>query len=428
MLKLGSPLVTLACSSPFKFDGDILCGNITGYIHITFRKKDIFSLHRLFNRGGFQGIVDVMQIEMMRRVFNNLRRQPFFDFQDFIDQMADAVCPSVMIEYRYFWLRSLPTLWNPQTSPQYLGDQQFAIEGAFFMRHDLKDSLYIPSFIQHGNRNDPFDATRCMIDIGQLEHIGGVIVDYQNMLVGGLDVDTFRIDQKFFEFLGHILAAFDCGCYHNRQRQQSTPVQFAAIFLVAVVNQLPLLVRVIRARHLGYVLDPFYIPFFHCLAQRVPLVVFCASGGARMQESLLSLFQMSKTSAALARLSEARIPFVSVMTDPPMGGVSASLAMLGDINIGEPGALIGFAGPRVIEQTVREKLPEGFQRSEFLLEHGAIDLILDRREMRDRIHRLLLLLTGAQSKDKGRESELSRTEVAAPTSAFRSALDSPEAT
>jgi acetyl-CoA carboxylase carboxyl transferase subunit beta len=130
----------------------------------------------------------------------------------------------------------------------------------------------------------------------------------------------------------------------------------------------------------------------HCLAHRVPLVTFSASGGARMQESLLSLFQMAKTSAALARLAEARIPFISVMTDPTMGGVSASLAMLGDINIGEPGALIGFAGPRVIEQTVREKLPEGFQRSEFLLEHGALDMIVDRREMRSKIAALLGLL------------------------------------
>ena len=128
-------------------------------------------------------------------------------------------------------------------------------------------------------------------------------------------------------------------------------------------------------------------------ARGIPLICFSASGGARMQESLFSLVQMAKTSAALGRLRDAGIPFVSVMTDPTMGGVSASLAMLGDINAAEPGALIGFAGPRVIEQTVRETLPEGFQRSEFLLEHGAIDLIIDRRELRDRIHRLLDMLT-----------------------------------
>lgn len=123
-----------------------------------------------------------------------------------------------------------------------------------------------------------------------------------------------------------------------------------------------------------------------------PFVNFSASGGARMQESLFSLMQMAKTSAALGRLREAGLPYVSVLTHPTTGGVSASFAMLGDINIAEPEALIGFAGPRVIEQTVREKLPEGFQRSEFLLEHGAIDLICDRREMRDKLASLLALM------------------------------------
>ncbi|RUO21127.1 acetyl-CoA carboxylase carboxyl transferase subunit beta [Aliidiomarina iranensis] len=126
-----------------------------------------------------------------------------------------------------------------------------------------------------------------------------------------------------------------------------------------------------------------------CLERKIPLVCFSASGGARMQEALLSLMQMAKTSAALARMSEEGLPFISVLTDPTMGGVSASLAMLGDVNIAEPNALIGFAGPRVIEQTVRETLPPGFQRAEFLLEHGAIDMIVDRREMRDRIGGLL---------------------------------------
>jgi acetyl-CoA carboxylase carboxyl transferase subunit beta len=122
------------------------------------------------------------------------------------------------------------------------------------------------------------------------------------------------------------------------------------------------------------------------------MVCFSASGGARMQESLFSLFQMAKTSAALGRLRDKAVPFISVMTDPTTGGVSASLAMLGDINIAEPKALIGFAGPRVIEQTVREKLPNGFQRSEFLLDHGALDQICDRREMRDRVSDLIAML------------------------------------
>jgi acetyl-CoA carboxylase carboxyl transferase subunit beta len=133
-----------------------------------------------------------------------------------------------------------------------------------------------------------------------------------------------------------------------------------------------------------------------CMRLRAPLICFSATGGARMQEGLLSLMQMAKTSAVLARLAEEGIPYISVLTHPTTGGVSASLGMLGDVNVAEPGALIGFAGPRVIEQTVREKLPEGFQRSEFLLEKGAIDMIVDRRQLRDQIAGLLGLLTGGQ--------------------------------
>jgi len=133
-----------------------------------------------------------------------------------------------------------------------------------------------------------------------------------------------------------------------------------------------------------------------CLRLKIPLVCFTATGGARMQEGLLSLMQMAKTSAVLGRMAEEGIPYISVLTHPTTGGVSASLGMLGDINIAEPAALIGFAGPRVIEQTVREKLPEGFQRSEFLLEKGAIDMILDRRQMREKISAMLALLNGGE--------------------------------
>ena len=128
------------------------------------------------------------------------------------------------------------------------------------------------------------------------------------------------------------------------------------------------------------------------LEHNIPLVCFSASGGARMQEALFSLMQMAKTSAALTRLAASKIPYISILTDPTMGGVSASFAMLGDVQIAEPNALIGFAGPRVIEQTVREKLPEGFQRSEFLLEHGAIDMIVDRRDLRDKVASICLML------------------------------------
>ncbi len=129
------------------------------------------------------------------------------------------------------------------------------------------------------------------------------------------------------------------------------------------------------------------------IEQKMPFICFTASGGARMQEGLLSLMQMAKTCAALTQLSEARLPFISVLTDPTMGGVSASFAFLGDVVVAEPNALIGFAGARVIQQTVRETLPEGFQRSEFLLEHGAIDMIVDRRQMRDQLTTLITLLS-----------------------------------
>lgn len=136
------------------------------------------------------------------------------------------------------------------------------------------------------------------------------------------------------------------------------------------------------------------------LEEKIPLVCFAASGGARMQEALFSLMQMAKTSAALERLKQAGVPYISVLTDPVFGGVSASLAMLGDLNVAEPNALIGFAGPRVIEQTVREQLPEGFQRSEFLLEHGTVDMILHRHEMRDRLAGVLRKLTHRPVKDQ----------------------------
>lgn len=129
------------------------------------------------------------------------------------------------------------------------------------------------------------------------------------------------------------------------------------------------------------------------LEQRLPFICVTATGGARMQEGLFSLMQMAKTTAAITRLAERRLPFITLLTDPTMGGVSASFAFMGDLVIGEPGALIGFAGPRVIEQTVRETLPSGFQRSEFLLEKGALDMIIDRRELRDRLAELLTLLT-----------------------------------
>jgi acetyl-CoA carboxylase carboxyl transferase subunit beta len=183
-----------------------------------------------------------------------------------------------------------------------------------------------------------------------------------------------------------------------KQAQKATSETDALIVMRGQVEGIPLVAAAFEFAFMGgsmgsVVGERFVRAVNASIDHNVALVSFSASGGARMQESLFSLMQMSKTSAALARLSKAGIPFFSVLTDPTMGGVSASLAMLGDINIAEPKALIGFAGPRVIEQTVRETLPEGFQRSEFLLDHGAIDMIVDRREMRERIAILLAMLT-----------------------------------
>ena len=181
------------------------------------------------------------------------------------------------------------------------------------------------------------------------------------------------------------------------QAQKSTGENDALLAMQGSLKGLPLVVVAFDFNFMGgsmgsVVGEKFVRAAKVAIAKNIPLVCFSASGGARMQEGLFSLMQMAKTSAILTQLADAKVPFVSVMTDPTMGGVSASLAMLGDINVGEPKALIGFAGPRVIEQTVREKLPEGFQHSEFLLEHGAIDLIIDRRQMRDRLHNLLSMM------------------------------------
>ena len=178
--------------------------------------------------------------------------------------------------------------------------------------------------------------------------------------------------------------------------QKTTHEKDALIVMYGTLQALPIVACAFEfefmAGSMGSVVgERFVRAVEHCLEFKKPLVCFTASGGARMQEALLSLLQMAKTSAALARLSQAGLPYISVMTDPTTGGVSASLAMLGDINVGEPKALIGFAGQRVIQQTVRETLPEGFQRSEFLLEHGALDMIVDRREMRDKLGGLLTM-------------------------------------
>lgn len=212
-------------------------------------------------------------------------------------------------------------------------------------------------------------------------------------------------DQTGQHEIAHELRPVDALKFKDKRRykdrlneaQKSTGLADALVVSQGELEKKPLVVAAFEFEFMGgsmgsVVGERFVRAVQACIDQRIPLVCFSASGGARMQEALFSLMQMAKTSAALAQLAKAKIPFVSVLTDPTMGGVSASLAMLGDVIIAEPKALIGFAGPRVIEQTVRETLPEGFQRAEFLLEHGAIDMIVDRRDMRPKISSILSTL------------------------------------
>jgi acetyl-CoA carboxylase carboxyl transferase subunit beta len=176
--------------------------------------------------------------------------------------------------------------------------------------------------------------------------------------------------------------------------QKSTGEKDALVVMKGQVKGIPLVVAAFEFAFIGgsmgaVVGEKFTQAVNTCIVEKLPLVCFSTSGGARMQEALISLMQMAKTSAALEKLKRQSLPYISVLVDPVYGGVSASLAMLGDINIAEPNALVGFTGPDVIRQTVRVKLPEGFQRSEFLLEHGAIDMIVHRRNLRDKISSLL---------------------------------------
>ena len=199
------------------------------------------------------------------------------------------------------------------------------------------------------------------------------------------DILKFRDDKKYKDRLN--------------QAQKTTGEKDALIVMRGEVMGVDMVVAAFEFKFMGgsmasVVGEKFVRAVNTSIEHNIPLICFTASGGARMQEALFSLLQMAKTSAALTRLSKRSIPYICVLTDPTMGGVSASLAMLGDIHIAEPNALIGFAGPRVIEQTVRETLPDGFQRSEFLLEHGAIDMIVDRRALREKISSLCTMMMG----------------------------------
>jgi acetyl-CoA carboxylase carboxyl transferase subunit beta len=201
--------------------------------------------------------------------------------------------------------------------------------------------------------------------------------------VASVDSLKFKDDRRYPERL--------------EEAEKTTGETEALIVMQGAIKNVPLIVAAFEFEFMGgsmgsAVGERFVRGVHACLDQQLPLVCVTATGGARMQEGLFSLMQMAKTTAALTQLTVRKLPFITVLTDPTMGGVSASFAMIGDVVIAEPRALIGFAGPRVIEQTVREKLPEGFQRAEFLLEKGAIDMIVDRRQMRDKLANLLTLL------------------------------------
>lgn len=212
------------------------------------------------------------------------------------------------------------------------------------------------------------------------------------------------------------------------ENQRVTGEKDALITFKGEVNGIPVIVAAFEFSFLGgsmgaVVGEKFVRAVKFCLDERKPLICFSASGGARMQEALISLMQMAKTAAALERLKSEGLPYISVLTDPVFGGVSASLAMLGDLNVAEPNALIGFAGPRVIEQTVREKLPEGFQRSEFLLDHGAIDMIIQRQDLKECLSNVLSKLMYAENMMNPPKSSVKSKPVKVDNSIDESELD-----
>jgi len=242
-------------------------------------------------------------------------------------------------------------------------------------RTDIEQNLYVCPKCAYHHRISARERLDSLLDVeGRFE----IAAEIQP-----LDPLKFKDSRRYSERL--------------EEARKETSEDDALVVMQGSVKNIPLVAAAFEFKFLGgsmgsVVGERFARAAQVCLDQRLPFVCFTASGGARMQEGLFSLMQMAKTCAALTQLAQAKLPFISVLTDPTMGGVSASFAMIGDIVLAEPGALIGFAGPRVIEQTVRETLPEGFQRAEFLLEHGAIDRIVDRRELREKLVAMLTLL------------------------------------
>lgn len=280
----------------------------------------------------------------------------------------------------------------------------------------------IPQKIKHvvGNvqkRNMPeglwskCDACQSVLYKTDLETTGEVCpqCDHHNRISARVRI-SFLLDEGNQVEIGANVASVDSLKFKDSKKYtvrmkdaQNTAKETDALIVVqGTILEMPVVVAAFEFKFMGgsmgsVVGERFVRGVNAAIENKTPFICIAASGGARMQEGLLSLMQMAKTSAALTKLAEAGLPFISILTDPTMGGVSASFAMLGDIIIAEPNALIGFAGPRVIEQTVRETLPDGFQRAEFLLEHGAIDMIVDRREMRDKLNNVLSNLMHASN-------------------------------
>lgn len=247
-------------------------------------------------------------------------------------------------------------------------------------RTDLEKNLYVCPKCSHHNRLSARQRIDLLLDSEGRFEIGAEVVPIDSL--------KFADSKRYSDRL--------------EAAQSETGETDALIVMQGSIKAVPLVLAAFEFDFMGgsmgsVVGERFVRGVSVCLDQQLPFVCISSSGGARMQEGLSSLLQMAKTTAALTQLAEDHLPFISVLTDPTMGGVSASFALIGDLIIAEPGALIGFAGPRVIEQTVRETLPDGFQRAEFLLEKGAVDMIVDRRQMRDKLPELISLLMRAPS-------------------------------
>jgi acetyl-CoA carboxylase carboxyl transferase subunit beta len=272
----------------------------------------------------------------------------------------------------------------PKINRKESGEKKIVPEGLWSKCSDCEAVLYYTDLVKninvcprcgYHNRVSARERLDHLLDVEGRQEIGAEVI--------ALDPLKFKDSKRYVDRLS--------------QAKENSNEDDALVVMQGSVKTVPVVVAVFEFGFMGgsmgsVVGERFVRGIQVCLDKHLPFICFSASGGARMQEGLFSLMQMAKTSAALTRLSKEKLPFISVLTDPTMGGVSASFAFIGDVVIAEPGALIGFAGPRVIAQTVRQKLPDGFQRAEFLLDHGAVDMIVDRRQIRNKIGNLCTLL------------------------------------